>query len=61
MQLYLQVDQDIYIGKKYWEGTLDSPIKVAKFYFLGNENSLKFSERWKDVLKTVISVLRNAV
>lgn len=57
MQLYSQVEQEIYIRKKYWKGTLDFHIKEAKFYSLDNENSLKFSKQGKDMMKTTLSVL----
>lgn len=54
MQLYSQVEQEIYIRKK---GTLDFPIKEIKFYSLDKENSLKLSKQGNDMMKTTLSVL----
>lgn len=53
MQLYSQGEQEVCIGKKYWKRTLESPIKVAKFYSLGDENSLRCSEQGNNVLSVV--------
>lgn len=60
MQVQSQVEEGVYTGKKYGERTSDSS-KEAKFYSLGHEDSLELSEQGNDVVKTVLSVLLNAV
>lgn len=57
----MQVEQKVYIGKRYRKRKLDSPIKEAKFSSWGNENSLKPSEQRHDVMKTVLCALRDTI